>query len=189
MLTGKLIKDTAFAFSCSIIISMIVSDSSGRDGSDGSRGRSGDRSGSTNYISGLCCHQLPCIFIDTSHRPNGRRTTRASAQRPSHLARHRCCYNALARRPATHADHDATRPTDCAESQSQRPNAWGDNPCPLAQLYLEEPANANRLDELPSFYFNTRPINRIGCRDPTPSWRPTGARPASLATGQLMMRR
>ena len=35
-----------------------------------------------------------------------------------------------------------------------------------AELYLEEPANANKLDELPSFYFSTRPINRIGCRDP-----------------------
>ena len=103
----------------------------------------------------------------------GRPARRASAQRSSHAARHHCCYNALARRPATHADHDATRPTDCAESQSQRPNAWGDNPCPLAQLYLEEPANANRLDELPLFYFNTRPIDRIGCRDPIPSWRPT----------------
>ena len=55
-----------------------------------------------------------------------------------HPARHQCCYNMLARRPATQADHEATRPTDCAETQSQRPNAWDDcpRPSPTSKLHL-----------------------------------------------------
>ena len=44
------------------------------------------------------------------------RTPRRPTRPPS-----RCCYSLLARRPASQAEHEATRPTDCAETQSQRP--------------------------------------------------------------------
>ena len=140
------------------------------------------------------------------------RTPRRPTRPPS-----RWCYRLLARRPASQADHEATRPTVRAHPQSQRPNA---SSAAAVHATLDRPAvhatedvqniqlsmlahspdrprrapiptpNARTSDDrtprpmsqctAPSRSARPRPrrtsVNRIGCRDPTPSWRPTAVR-------------